>query len=133
MNIVMALASVLSVAFIVTTVVTVMVLMGWELGIAESVGIVILIGFSVDYVIHLSTHYIKSSNSQRGDRMRDSYAEMGGTITGGSITTLGSGVFLFFAKVSLFAKFAVLITSTICIAFLYSMFFFGSMMHLFGP
>lgn len=58
---------------------------------------------------------------------------MGGTILGGSITTLGSGVFLFLATVTLFQKFAILITCTIIIAYLYSMVFFGSMMHLLGP
>jgi hypothetical protein len=58
---------------------------------------------------------------------------MGGTILGGSITTFGAGVFLFLASVSIFAKFAVLITCTIIFAFLYSMVYFSAMMHAFGP
>ena len=65
--------------------------------------------------------------------MQDSYFEMGGTILGGSITTLGSGVFLFMASVTLFQKFAVLITCTIIVSYVYSMVFFGSMMHALGP
>lgn len=60
-NLIQALLSVLCVAFIVTTVVSVMVFQGWQLGISESVGVVILIGFSVDYVVHLSSHYIHSA------------------------------------------------------------------------
>ena len=53
-NIIQALTSVWSVALIVTSVVSIMVLQGWELGISESIGVVILIGFSVDYVVHLA-------------------------------------------------------------------------------
>jgi len=124
---------VLSVVFIVTTVVSVMVFQGWQLGISESIGVVILIGFSVDYVVHLSSHYIHSAQKERGNRMQDSYYEMGATILGGSITTIGSGVFLFLATVTLFQKFAVLITVTIIVSFIYSMIFFGAIMHAFGP
>lgn len=101
-NIIQAIASVLSVAFIVTTVVSIMVFQGWQLGISESVGVVILIGFSVDYVVHLSSHYMHSAEKKRENRMQNAYYEMGGTILGGSITTLGSGIFLFFATVTLF-------------------------------
>jgi hypothetical protein len=58
---------------------------------------------------------------------------MGGTILAGSITTLGSGLFLFPATMIFFGKFAILITSTILLSFFYSMVFFASMMHAFGP
>jgi predicted RND superfamily exporter protein len=46
-----------------------MVFQDWELGVAESMGIVILIGFSVDYVVHLSSHYIHSPHGKRFNRM----------------------------------------------------------------
>lgn len=39
------------------------------MGIAESITIVILIGFSVDYVVHLANHYVESSYSDRNTRM----------------------------------------------------------------
>lgn len=58
---------------------------------------------------------------------------MGATILGGSITTVGSGIFLFLATVVLFNKFAILITVTILVAWVYSMVFFGSLMHAVGP
>jgi len=45
-----------------------MVFLGWELGVAESMGIVILIGFSVDYVVHLSSHYSHSPHPKRAER-----------------------------------------------------------------
>ena len=42
------------------SVVAIMQMKGWALGTAESISVVILIGFSVDYVIHLSADYTHS-------------------------------------------------------------------------
>ena len=56
-NWIQALVCILCIASIVTSVTSLMVFQGWELGVSESVGVVILIGFSVDYVVHISKHY----------------------------------------------------------------------------
>lgn len=55
------------------------------------------------------------------------------SIFSGMITTVGAAAFLFFGKIVLFEKFAVIIVSTCCVSFLTSMLFFGATMHLFGP
>jgi predicted RND superfamily exporter protein len=39
----------------------VMVLKEWEMGASESIAMVIIIGFSVDYVVHLAAHYVHSN------------------------------------------------------------------------
>jgi len=65
--------------------------------------------------------------------MQQAYSEMGVSILSGTITTFGSGAFLFGGYVVTFQKFAVLITSTITISFLVSMLFFGSLLHIMGP
>jgi predicted RND superfamily exporter protein len=109
-----------------------MQLQGWELGTAESIGIVILIGFSIDYVVHLSTHYVHSGHKSRQEKIKQSYHEIGISILAGAITTFGSGAFLFPAVLITFTKFAVIISSTVLFSFLYSMFFFGAMCHAFG-
>lgn len=103
------------------------------MGIAESITVVILIGFSVDYVVHLANHYVESSYNDRYNRTKEALQEIGISIVSGAITTLGSGIFLFFATVSIFTKFAVLIVSTISFSLLFSLLFFISMMHAFGP
>ena len=58
---------------------------------------------------------------------------MGISILSGTITTLGSGVFLFGGKMVTFNKFAVIITSTISFSFLTAMLLFGSLCHIVGP
>jgi predicted RND superfamily exporter protein len=110
-----------------------MYLAGYELGVAESVAVVVQIGLSVDYVVHLSTDYMHSPLKSRNDKMRQAYKQMGISIFSGTLTTFGSGAFLFGGQLTLFRKFAVLITSTICLSFACSMLLFGALSHLVGP
>eukprot|EP01044_Picomonas_judraskeda_P025357 COSAG03_NODE_7322_length_934_cov_2.558084_2_plen_97_part_00 len=35
-------------------------LLGWELGVIESVSITVLVGLSVDYVVHLANSYVEA-------------------------------------------------------------------------
>ena len=62
---------------------------------SESIGVVIIIGLSVDYVVHLSATYIHTPFNDRHERMKQAYTEMGVSILSGTITTFGSGVMLF--------------------------------------
>jgi len=94
-NIIQAFISLLCVAVIIVSVLAIMYFQGWEIGISESISMVILIGFSVDYCVHLSADFMHSAHPQRGNKMQQAYQEMGISIFSGAITTFGSGVFLF--------------------------------------
>ena len=71
---------------------------GLKLGTAESISLVVLIGFSVDYIVHLSADYMHSVQIRRYDKMRQAYREMGVSILSGCITTFGCGFCLFFGN-----------------------------------
>lgn len=60
LNVIVSIYSVFSIIGVILSVMTVIVLNGWELGVSESVALVIVIGLSVDYVVHLANHYIES-------------------------------------------------------------------------
>ena len=96
---------------------------GWELGMAESITIVMLIGLSVDYVVHLANHYVESTTDSRFERIQASLRDLGISILSGASTTIGSGTFLFFATIIMFNKFAALIYLTITFSLLYSLIF----------
>lgn len=115
------------------SVVCVMVLKEWELGTIESISVVITIGFSVDYVIHLSNDYMHSSAESRHDKMKQAYTEMGISILSGAITTFVAGIPLFGGKLIFFNKFGILICFTVAISFFVSMAFFGAICHICGP
>lgn len=67
---------------------------GYEFGTNESLAVVVLIGFAVDYIIHYSAEYMHSMEDNRQDKMRQSLRQMGVSILAGYLTTLGSGIFL---------------------------------------
>ncbi len=72
-NIVIALYAIIGIGSVIVSVVGVMVFLGWELGMSESIAMVMLIGFSVDYVVHLANHYSESYSTNRHRRMQEAY------------------------------------------------------------
>ena len=64
---------------------------GWELGISESIAAVIVIGFAVDFTVHLAHMYVDSSAPTRSEKMAHSARTMGVTVVMGGITTMGAG------------------------------------------
>ena len=132
-NILVALYAIKSVVFIVLCVVAVMVLNDWQLGVSESIAMVIIIGFSVDYVVHLAAHYVHCSTPSRYDRSTESISAMGVSIFSGAMTTLGSGVFLFGGTIIFFQKFALIISTTVIFSLSYALIYFLAFMHTVGP
>ena len=56
-NIWQSLLSIICVAIIITSILALMVLLDWELGMSESVCLILSVGLSVDFVIHLGSSY----------------------------------------------------------------------------
>lgn len=108
-------------------------IMGWSLGIAESISAVIVIGFSVDYVVHLGHMYEESPHSSRRARTADAAAIMAPTVAAGAVTTLGAGAFMFGCQMVFFSKMATLITVTIALSLFFSLGFFMCTCALVGP
>lgn len=132
-NVFISLIAIKTVGFIVMCVIAVMVLKGWQLGVSESIACVVIIGFSVDYVVHLAAHYVHSPAHKRYDRSTESISQMGVSIFSGGITTLGSGIFLFGGKIIFFQKFALIITVTVIVSLSYSLIYFVAFVHVLGP
>ena len=89
---------------------------GWNLGIKESVAGVVVIGFSVDYTIHLG-HMFDVARSQglttRREKFDYSIRKMGETVLAGAITTAGSTVFLLACQLTFFTAMGTLIILTV--------------------
>lgn len=68
---------------------------GWEFGTFESMNSIIIIGLSVDYVVHLANAYVENVKETRYERTREMLTIMGVSVLGGGCTTLGAGLFLF--------------------------------------
>jgi predicted RND superfamily exporter protein len=69
-NIILAFLSILCVGIVIMSVVAIIVLQQWEFGSSESVCIVIAIGLSVDYCVHLATAFSNSAYKHRKYKMK---------------------------------------------------------------
>merc|ERR1712204_96954 len=112
---------------------SIMYLMGWKFGVSESVAIVIIIGFSVDYVVHLANAYLESSAHSRHERLSFALLTMGISVVSGAVTTFGAGFFLIFPPVIFFYKMGLLMISTVFLSIFWAMCFFTSIIALWGP
>ncbi len=110
--------------------------LGWDLGIAESIAGIIIIGFSVDYTVHLG-HMFNEAEAHgqhtRTEKFEYTSEKIVGTIVGGAITTAGAGVFMFACQLTFFFKMAALIVCTIVLSYVYSLGFFMALLYLVGP
>jgi len=140
-NIIAGSFATLTILGIVITVMLTVAALGWEMGIAVSVSFVILVGFSVDYVVHFASSYIEAEHERapgsaplsRFSRMQTSLTVMGVSVMAGAVTTFGASVFLFPAVVTIFEVMGTILMSTIAFALLWSTVFFPAVMMAFGP
>lgn len=137
-NLILAALSCLAILSIVVTVLGfVFTVLEWELGTAESIVAIMIVGLSVDYAIHLGHMYTyageKEGIESRIDRFHYAVLTIGPTVLAGATTTLIAGVFLFGAQITFFTKMGVLLTLTVCCSLFFSLFFLMACVAWFGP
>ncbi|CAK9002145.1 unnamed protein product [Durusdinium trenchii] len=136
-NVVVAIYAVLSVGAIVLCVLGFCKsAMDWDLGVGEAIAGVIVIGYSVDYVVHLAHMYSEGmhfGHQTRDERAKFAIRSMGSTIFAGAITTMLAGATMFVCWFYFFIKMALLICVTIMYSFLFSLVFFMSLLWTAGP
>jgi len=134
-NVILALYSTAVIAGIVTSVIGLGAggVQQWDLGTTEAIAAVIIIGFSVDYVVHLANAYVESGLPDRQRRMQAALTTMGISVTAGAATTIMSGVFLSACILTFFVKFSFLICWTIICSYLWAMLFFPAVCMVAGP
>jgi len=107
--------------------------MGYELGTIVSVAGSIVIGFSVDYCIHVAHMYTDSSANTARGRTHFALSKMGGTVVGGALTTLAAGVALLPCTINFFSMMSVILICTIVAAAYHALLFLPALTLLIGP
>ena len=82
------------VTLIVLTVAFIMVCVGWTVDFLGSICLIVVIGLSVDYTVHLVHVYNMSSKPTREEKTREALGRMGVSVLAGAVTTFGAAVFL---------------------------------------
>jgi hypothetical protein len=134
LNIWLTIFSSLTIFGIVSCILGEMVLLGWELGLIESISITVLVGLSVDYVVHYAKSYNDSPrNWTPYQRMRHALTEMGISILSGAVTSVGAALILLLTVIQFFVKFGFFLLSTILLSIVFATFFFSALCMAFGP
>merc|ERR1711988_2085536 len=132
-NIIVALCAIASITSIVSSVMAFMFCLGWKLGVIEALVLVMVIGLSVDYVVHLADAYLEAPAQDRLERTKFMLVRMARAVVDGALTTLGAAGFMCATYITFFQKFGVVILVTVFQSVITSLFFFSAMMVLVGP
>jgi len=79
-------------------------LLEWELDIYNVIFLIISVGLSVDYTVHLLHAYNESMGDDRETRTQHTVSSMGITVLSGATTTLLSAVPLFICQATVFKR-----------------------------
>jgi len=132
-NIVVASSAILSICSIVCSVMALMYCIGWKLGVIEALVLVMVIGLSVDYVVHMADAYLEAPAEDRFGRTKFMLVRMGFAVINGGITTIGAAALMCACYITFFQKFGIVILATVFQALVQALVFFSAMMALFGP
>ena len=101
--------------------------------VLESLNLTLVVGLSVDYVVHLAEGYSRSSHSKRLGRLHDALAQVGISVLSGACTTLGGSAFMLLAVISFFVKFGAFLFATILFSIVFALGFFSTLLGILGP
>ena len=93
----------------------------------------VVVGLSVDYVLHMAEGYHLSERKDRLGRVQDMLENLGVSVVCGAFTTIGSSFFLFFGEIQFFLQFGAFMFSVIGFSMIYSMCFLTILLSLVGP
>ena len=124
-----------SIGLIVIAVVGFVKMLGWDLNPYIATCITILVGFSVDYTVHMAVAYAEAGTTMftRKERVIHSVGTMGVSITAGALSTAGASAFLCWAVITFFNSFGIFILTAVCSAYIFAMYFFPSVLACVGP
>jgi predicted RND superfamily exporter protein len=92
-----------------------------------------LVGFSVDYIVHIAHQYVESPYTKRKDRVKNAYQNIGLACFSGAATTLIAVTFLLFTKIYVLRKFGIMMQLTIGFSIIYALIVMPALFSTIGP
>lgn len=133
-NWIMATLCVINVGLVVTSCMGVMYLKGWTLGIIECCVAVEVLGFSVDYCVHLGHGYLMSPiATDRAGRVRYTLLTTGHAILSAAFISFVATVPLMIGKYAMFGKMGIMILCTIGFSVFFSLTVYTLTLLAFAP
>ena len=135
-NVIITLYSLLCILTILVVTVAGVVSMGWNLGFLEGICLVILIGLSVDYVVHIGHAYAHAARHEgvsRRECARSALSVMGFPVLGAAFTTLCAALALLQAVIVFFTKFGTIVVLSAVFSSIVSVVLFIGLLAAAGP
>ena len=123
----------LTIALITVCVVGLIPMIGWNLGVMESINLTLVVGLSVDYAVHLADGYVRCEYSDRTRRVKHMLGNVGVSVLAGAATTLGASAFMLGSRILFFFQFGIFIFCTIGFSIVYALIVFTIVIGLIGP
>jgi len=119
------------------------VVMGWGYGAVEVLGLIVFVGYSITYSLHIAHKYRQFArsesvagfnNSEKRERStHHALKMMTSAVLGSAVTTLGSSVFLLFCTMRIFVKLAVVLFAVTFFAAVFAVLCLPSALLCVGP
>lgn len=132
-NFLVSVFAILTVTLTICSTVAVLVLMGWELNVLESVAVSTAIGLAVDFSLHYGVHYQLAPERTRVAATRFALSRMIGPTLMAAVTTAAAGVFMLPSDVLAYIQIGVFLVVVMTTSWLYSTFFLMSLLYAMGP
>merc|ERR1719389_390482 len=84
------------------------VVLGWSFGAVEAISIILFVGFSVDYTLHVAEAFHMAPARENGmNKVENAMSRVARAILSAGATTAGSAAFLFFCTIQVFNDFGI--------------------------
>ncbi|KAJ8042913.1 Protein dispatched-like 1 [Holothuria leucospilota] len=132
-NILITIYAMITITFIVSSVVGTLVLLGWQLNIFEAITFSLAVGLSVDFTIHYGVAFTIAPSKDRKERSFLALETLSSPITIAALSTFSAGAVMIPAIVINYSQIGVFLTLVMSLSWLFSTFFFMSLCMTVGP
>ena len=132
-NIYLSFIALFSITSIIISLISMIPFMNWQFGLTESTCVIIYIGISFDYVVHICHQFNHSISYDRKGKMLDAYIQMGQTVFSSALTSCCSAIFLISCQTDTLYKFGIFLLLTILASMFVALVFLPTMLFIFGP
>merc|ERR1719326_2729258 len=82
-------------------------IMQWKFGAVEAIGLIVFVGFSVDYSLHMAESFNQSKETKRFAKVKDAMTRTGGAVFAAAVTSALAGLPILLCTIQVFVKFGV--------------------------
>ena len=133
LNVLITFYAILTIFLIISVCTGILVLLGWELNIVESVAFTMSVGLSIDFCIHYGMGYRMSEFVHRHHRVHESFKKVGPAIFMAVGTTFIAGACVMPSIVLFYIQLGTFLMLVMAFSWLFATFFFQSLLYVIGP